>query len=288
MADPVVRKLARCPICTDSNPSVQLQGSQEIRERFQRLVALKYPGTFDGLTDRFSLRVLKCDHCEHFWHEEIPTEPLLSQMYSAAAGRVRAKASTDPNARAYIRAQLQAAARALGKTPVSFLDFGCGKGDWSREARDLGFQVTAFDPSVARSGASRDEEGIRWISDLALIQGERFDLINLNQVLEHVVEPVALLTELRAYCGNSTLLRITVPNLARAGREIWDSFPQGDRTDHLLAPFEHIQGFTRRSFGRLIGNAMLKPLSLRELRSPVSWLRLRYAGTATLARFVPS
>jgi len=172
---------------------------------------------------------------------------------------------------------------------LSLLDFGCGSGEYltipiAREFLDK-IEILAFDP---------DAESIRYLekklpknccltatSDPEALEGKKFDIIILSEVLEHVEDPLVLLQRLKSLLLPDGKLLITIPNgygyfefdsllfnmamfigllpLMRkikswvTGREYVRSSSTGD----TLAISPHINFFTYRSFHYLLHQAML-------------------------------
>jgi 2-polyprenyl-3-methyl-5-hydroxy-6-metoxy-1,4-benzoquinol methylase len=115
----------------------------------------------------------------------------------------------------------KAASNALGRDNLSgltLLDIGCGEGFSLRYFDRLGLKVHGSDFSVA--GIERhNPELLRRIpfcqSDIAgglPFSGQLFDLILLNGVLEHVREPLDLLSAVKSYCHDRSLIFVSVPN----------------------------------------------------------------------------
>ena len=168
--------------------------------------------------------------------------------------------------------------RLVGKRSPRLLDFGSGFGRWARAAARAGFQVHAYEPSTARGAESVDEFTL--VHDLAEIDGMKFDAINLEQVLEHVPAPLDTLHQIRAYMEPNSILRIRVPNITRSleGPEIWRVWPYDGTHVHVMAPFEHLHGFTPESFIALSRRADLRVISgLRfAFTHPKAWFRERF------------
>src|SRR6185369_1272030 len=82
----------------------------------------------------------------------------------------------------------------LGKNDFTMLDVGCGTGWISRIWADSGAQVTGLEPSPPRAEIAR-QRGLRILSCYAeeLDSDERFDLIVIRHVVEHLEDPVAIL-----------------------------------------------------------------------------------------------
>jgi len=135
------------------------------------------------------------------------------------------------------------------------LDFGSGLGRWSRAAVLEGFSVTAYEPSLER-GSEKDTP-FELVHSIAELKNRKFDAIQLEQVLEHVPDPLITLKMLLKFCKPHTVVRITVPNLLRdQDREnIWVTWPFDGKSPHFLAPFEHLHGFTPRSLDIIINRA---------------------------------
>ena len=90
----------------------------------------------------------------------------------------------------------------------------------------------------------------------------------MEQVLEHTQNPVDTLISVKAYCKPDTILRITVPNVARYGYndKLWVGFPFNGRTIHIMSPFEHLQGFNPKSLEIILNRAgLVRDNSIRNL-----------------------
>lgn len=107
----------------------------------------------------------------------------------------------------------------------NLMDFGCGIGNSLIEARHLGFNAVGIDSSRwAIDYAKRFEiEIFPSLKDLPKQTG-KFDVINLNHILEHVIDPVGLLNKLKGYLKEKGIIRIEVPNCNRFF--FWRIFPE--------------------------------------------------------------
>jgi len=236
--------------------------------RFHDFSQAKYGGLLDGWLDDVPPIVLRCWQCGHCWYKHQPSAEQLGQMY--AAGRrllPEVKLSREPSAPMNDEmARLRKLMRQSAKRP-SLLDYGSGYGRWARAAMMEGFEVTAYEPVVTRGGEAEDP-GFELVHDLAELQGRRFNLINLEQVLEHVPDPLTVLLQIRYLCLPAAVIRITVPNILRApeGRAVWELWPFDGISPHIMAPFEHLHGFTPTSL-LLVANRA----GMARLKEPVLW-----------------
>jgi len=136
---------------------------------------------------------------------------------------------------------------------MTILDVGCGEGGVLATLRDLGFtRLTGIDP---RAPVVASKAG-----GVCLVRGdpasyepsERFDLIMLHHVLEHVADGVDLLTRVKRWLapGGRLLVRLPLAD-SRAWRVFREDWLQIDAPRHL---FLH----TERSFRLLSRRAGLQ------------------------------
>jgi len=105
------------------------------------------------------------------------------------------------------------------KSSKSLFDVGCGEGFFSAELLSRGWNVRCCDFSSHGISAFNPElldffqkGNIYKILDNALRLSAQYDLVNLANVLEHVLDPLGLLANLRKLLREDGLLRIVVPN----------------------------------------------------------------------------
>jgi SAM-dependent methyltransferase len=254
----------RCPICSTGSPIVVAELDSRSRSRFLEYSQRKYGGLIDRWAEDIPPKVVRCVRCTHYWYRNQPEPEELAAMYAAARGMRRGNLAPLREAAPPMIAEMRRFRRLFvaGERPT-LLDYGSGHGRWARAAVTAGFAVTAFEPSVER-GAESDVP-FELVHDMREMGARRFDAVQLEQVLEHVPDPLAVLREVRRYCGPDTLLRVTVPNATRApeGRAIWRVWPFDGDQPHTLAPFEHLHGFTPESLRVLLARAGYTPLSPR-------------------------
>lgn len=270
-----MRTIENCPACCADEATIvaALDDSERIA-RFHAFSQAKYGGLLDDWLNDVPPIVLRCSQCGHCWYNNQPSFEQINQMY--ATGRrllPEVRLSREPSAP--MNNEMARLRRLIPQSPQlpSLLDYGSGYGRWARAAVMAGFEVTAYEPAVTRGG----EEGaldFEVIHDPTLLDARQFDAINLEQVLEHVPDPYATLTQIRKMCVPDAVVRITVPNLLRSpeGKLLWHEWPFDGSRIHTMAPFEHLHGFTPRSLFQLIGRAGFQMLAVRRLA-------INYPGT---------
>jgi 2-polyprenyl-3-methyl-5-hydroxy-6-metoxy-1,4-benzoquinol methylase len=149
---------------------------------------------------------------------------------------------------------------------MSVLDYGCGSGDFVLSAAGMGAEAMGIEPSSlaverARMLGAKVLQGTIDTIDLTDMKN-RFDLITLNHVLEHIPEPSTALGMLKELLKPEGHLWIAVPNF-----QCWGSKVLREQWHSSDIP-RHLHHFTLASL---------------ELCGQQAGLRLVHLETATLA-----
>jgi SAM-dependent methyltransferase len=272
-----LRVVDSCPVCLSHHCTLIAKLNAGSRRRFLEFSRRKYGGLMDDWADRIPPEVMQCEACAHYWYHYQPEPIELLAMYSAArsvAGRSLVPLR-EPTPRMIMK--MRGLRRLFNdKVRPTFLDFGAGHGRWALAAARVGFAVTAYEPIVARM--TKGESLYELVFDAEALRGRSFDAIQLEQVLEHVADPIQLLSEVRSLCHDQTVVRIGVPDTTRCpeGAALWESWPFDGRHPHTLAPFEHLHGFTPVSFQYLLRRAAMVSISEWELL--LGWPKIAVAN----------
>jgi 2-polyprenyl-3-methyl-5-hydroxy-6-metoxy-1,4-benzoquinol methylase len=133
------------------------------------------------------------------------------------------------------------------------LDVGCGAGELMERHRALGWDVRGVEPSEVGAAACR-AAGLPVLHS-QLLQADlpeaSFDVVVLNHVIEHVVQPLETLVRARALLAPGGLLEIVTPNVAGMGFRLYGSCWYA-----LDAP-RHIHLFSATALARLARKAGL-------------------------------
>jgi SAM-dependent methyltransferase len=118
---------------------------------------------------------------------------------------------------ARVRRVVEFATRFFGATYVpKLLDIGAGLGVFPFQMKQLGWECTALDPDPRAGAHLRDVVGVHTvIGDFLSVKDDdlgRFDVVTLNKVLEHVEDPVAMLTRVHLVCTNRSFVYVEVPD----------------------------------------------------------------------------
>jgi len=153
--------------------------------------------------------------------------------------------------------------RRLPDGPLRILDAGCGAGASIAAARSRSpaWTVTGVESDTERARRARGrcdrvlEGDLRRVLPSLAAAGERFDAFVFADVLEHLEDPVAALSEALALAAPNARLLVSVPNVGHlsiardllAGR--FDPVPAG------LCDARHLRWFTRASLAEAIAEA---------------------------------
>lgn len=201
-------------------------------------------------------RLLGCAHCD-FAFADTPAPQSAYDLYYQTQAKYAGATGTGAGQNTTDARRLQALATRLTPwlphTHTRVLDIGCGGGGLLQALRDTGHtHCQGLDPDPA-AVATAQAMGLHVTQGLlsavpTLFTGQRFDLIVLSHVAEHVrdLDWVARLQQLLAPQG---ALYVEVPNP--------DHYEIGARPKNYYFDSEHINHFGRNALIRLMASAQL-------------------------------
>lgn len=222
---------------------------------------------YEGRLDRSLLvgacyRVIECTACGVLYQSQVPGPDLLAHLYGEATTIDPAELAARRGlaVRVGYAEQIERALRHLGRPPeqVRVLDMGAGHGDWLRMAAAFGCRTAAteLDPGRAERLAEQGHE----VLDEEQLGERRFDLVNLEQVVEHLIDPAALMGGVVRSVEPGGLVHIGVPNgtgiAAALESPDWDAPAGSSGSLMAIAPLEHVNCFDPAAltrFGELVG-----------------------------------
>jgi 2-polyprenyl-3-methyl-5-hydroxy-6-metoxy-1,4-benzoquinol methylase len=143
--------------------------------------------------------------------------------------------------------------RAAGK----LLDVGAGEGFFAQHFYRRNWDVVTCDFSIA--GMKRHnpdllrtmiQGDLSVVLDKQIKQKNTYDLINLKNVLEHVLDPVALLKRMKRLLARNALLRIQVPNDYSSFQTML--LERGFTKATWFSPPEHVHYFNFKSLANFL------------------------------------
>lgn len=160
------------------------------------------------------------------------------------------------------RARLQLDLVRHCRGPARLLDFGAGSGTFVRSALDAGYDATGVEHSPVARERARERFGVGLVEDAP----GPFDVVTLWDVIEHLRDPVGILTGLRSRMRPGGLLFVETGNW-----ESWSRFVQGDRWGLFL--FDHQYYFSPSSLAAVLRKAGFRGFRLLDPHHALRWWR---------------
>ena len=218
-------------------------------------------------------RLVECADCDYLGMYPQPSDASLAEIYGESYALLSEDEEGSEHASqlkwATAQYYLSLIERYRGRHGGLLLEIGCGSGDFLRAAADLGYEVTGVEYSAHACERARALLGGRG----TVIQGEiqsildrnaSFDMCVLNDVLEHVRDPRALLAGAHSLLKQGGTLFLATPSLdswsAKLMKNRWMEFKP-----------EHLHYFDQNTlhsllfqtgYRRVIGLQGVKTLSL--------------------------
>ena len=130
------------------------------------------------------------------------------------------------------------------------LDFGCGRGKFIKLTQEISKKSVGLELNKINRKYVNDT-GVQCVNYLSELKDEKFDLITLNHVFEHLNNPINTLKELQKYLKNDGVIIIEVPHARDLLLETFDLESFKNFTfwsEHLiLHTKESLESFTKNS-----------------------------------------
>jgi SAM-dependent methyltransferase len=148
----------------------------------------------------------------------------------------------------------------LGLRNGKLLDIGAGRGEMLRAATARGWRAVGLEPASDFARLAREYSGAEVVEARLEDRGfaeESFDVVTMGAVLEHVFNPVELLSEINRVLRPGGMLWLDVPNEAGAFYWLGNMYQRLRGRDWVVNlsptfPPYHVFGFTPRSLSALI------------------------------------
>lgn len=209
---------------------------------------------FPGLAQPVHYNVVACQGCGFAFASDIPDQSALDQFYQSVEHHLHTEL---PPGLARIHAQFFEfiEAHADVSQDASILDIGSGMGHFLAHFKQAGFErVLGMEPSPAAAEQARATYAIEVKSATvdAFDTPERFQLISLCGVLEHIADLRRSLAKIATLLADGGYLFVAVPDAEAFGR----ATPAEPFLEFAL---EHINFFSRMSLDNLMrGNGFEK------------------------------
>ncbi len=206
----------------------------------------------------------KCCACGTGYVNPPPSAESLKSFYACCGHGSKSLTSFDevmasevefPNSTVDAQRMVTYAKKLLGPCQAGkakALDIGSGYGFFSKAALEQGFQVMAVNPARAENRIFQQLNGFEPIPlffEEVDFGTEKFDLVILSQVLEHLLDPFQVLVKVRKLIKPEGVIAIAVPNVDAILIKILKS-----RSSFLGLP-GHIIHFSRQGLSAILRRA---------------------------------
>lgn len=255
-----------CPICGQNAVRLFSWPFQaiELAPALQRLPdALAKP----FLAERYEIR--RCEPCDFLFQMIAPDALEVLHLYSLHADASVIEKEIEAQKLhwfAHMTEEILVLRQMIPTARPKVLDFGCNWGKWASMALAFGCDVDAVEvnPVTAKFCSSR---GINVI-DPETLEDNRYDFINVDQVLEHISDPLELAKQLADKLAPGGFMKWSTPQdrklpgaLLRAADAMDGSILRSDHID-ALEPLIHINLFTNQALRKLGQEAGMEAVSL--------------------------
>ncbi|HJY77451.1 MAG TPA: class I SAM-dependent methyltransferase [Burkholderiales bacterium] len=200
-----------------------------------------------------------CLGCGHWWHSPVPDQASLVELYGSASRYV--VGPDEASFRAAPKPEGTFDRFAIGIIDrlerARYLEIGAGGGQMMRSVQHLGFDCYGVDPGQWTSDPAIRRSLDDWPAELT------FRVFLLQDVIEHVLDPVELLERVRRRADERSVVIASFPCCESRAARLY-----GTRWD-MVRPYGHLHYFSRQSAMALFERARWKVLrtSLARVRS---------------------
>ena len=218
--------------------------------------------------------ISRCRNCSLIYVSRIPNieeGKVIGEYYEGTAAEIEASKWRYQDVSEYLVAEINK----LHERKGALLDVGCGYGFFLLAAKRSGWQVFGTELSHIAVNYAREKQNLPevYFSDLSDIEFsvDKFDAINLTNVLEHVPSPTVILDNCASKLAAGGVLLIRVPNMDF--HNLKEKFSPlirflglgkgGELTYLATKPPLHLIGYTSRTMEKYFAKAGLETIEVK-------------------------
>ena len=235
--------LDRCPLC--QSPQIALFKKGTVVP--EKISAADFKITDSHYGSRWTF--FSCRNCGFVFANPAPAQGAIAQFYAALADE---EYSQEDEGRGRNFSTILRRLRPYAPPGSPLLDVGAASGIFLNLARNAGYRVTGIEPSAALVADAEKLYGLKLFCGTVeqFTAGEKFAVITLLDVLEHVTDPGAFLAALNGFLAPGGMLVIVTPDIGSLAARI-----MGGRWWHYRVA--HINFFNRHSLALAFGKTRL-------------------------------
>jgi SAM-dependent methyltransferase len=233
----------------------------QFQEKFDRCVACNGRNIYEWRTKDTIFIICRCHDCGTGFMNPPPEPSALADIYARSGHGLTAPVSLQdlldaerrfPNSMLDAQRITSMARRLDASSRRRALDVGAGFGFYTKELRTSGYDVTSLNTGEFENVAFRELNGV---DPLPLMldefePGDRFGVVLLSQVLEHIPRPLSAVTKVARMLEPGGVFACAVPNFRS-----WRVRLVGVRDRACLWVPEHVNYFTLKGLSLLLQRA---------------------------------
>lgn len=262
-----------CPICDKAERVKEIYSSPYNSKGIKHYLTQFYmdQGSCDlSQVEPYQFELMKCQECELIYQKSVPNGEMLFELYEKWIDPVRALERDNNHLLDYRWQRMEETIQLidhfdpLNPKELKVLDFGMGWGSLLHMFKSFGVEVYGLELSEARI-----KEGLK--KGITVLKPEElelhdFDIIVLNDVLEHLTDPLEVLKSLVERLKPNGVMKLSVPNqdvFKKALNEMDWYAPRGTELNlNGISPLEHLNLFSEKSLLAISEKAGLKAINL--------------------------
>lgn len=268
----------KCPACTSTDFKTIYESA------FDKDPVKKYLNDFYSVQGKVEHQYLtgatyvlcECKQCGLIFQRDIPNDELMDRLYEHWMDPKKVfelnKKEEDLAYYARYAQEVMQIFSFLNKQPsdLKILDFGMGWAKWCFMVKAFGADAYGMELSKERIEYAKANgiKVIHWDE----VPGKQFDMINTEQVFEHIPEPLETLKHLSKGLKAGGIIKISVPTANDIERRLkvmdWSAQKGSANSLNAVSPLEHINYYRRSTFTEMAAKA-----GLEEVQIPISTQR---------------
>lgn len=197
----------RCPLCQSQQISLFIKGTVTP----EKISAADFKITDSHYGSRWTF--FSCRNCGFVFANPAPAQGAIEQFYAALADE---EYSQEDEGRGRNFSTILRRLRLYAPPGSLLLDVGAASGIFLNLARNAGYRVTGIEPSAALVADAEKLYGLKLFCGTVeqFTASEKFRVITLLDVLEHMADPDSFLSALEPLLTPDALLVIVTPDIA--------------------------------------------------------------------------
>jgi Methyltransferase domain. len=242
---------------------------------------------------------MRCNNCGFRFTQNFPDEKEIGPYYETAEYVSHSDTHKGLTNKLYhvvrhfmLNRKADMTERISGKTRGTILDIGCGTGYYLHVMHQRGWHCLGVEKSELASNSARNHFGLEILSSLDKTDtNQRFDVITLWHVLEHLQNLSDVFARLRGLLSEEGTLIVAVPNCdsydAHYYKEYWGAYDVPRHlwhfTPHTLGLLARREGFKIEQFAPMPFDAFyVSILSERYQHKRLAFLKGMWRGAVAL------